>query len=54
MNAQATGYQHRRRKQPQLYALALDLAGPKKVKGRDMDFDDYKYIMVAAKSRTQL
>ncbi|CAE7301732.1 RE1 [Symbiodinium sp. CCMP2592] len=48
LNAQATGYQHRRRKQPQLYALALDLAGPYKVKGRDMDFDDYKYIMVAA------
>ncbi|CAE7708795.1 unnamed protein product [Symbiodinium sp. CCMP2592] len=48
LNAQATGYQHRRRKQPQLYALALDLAGPYKVRGRDMDFDDYKYIMVAA------
>ena len=48
LNAQATGYQHRRHKQPQLYALALDLAGPYKVKGRDMDFDDYKYIMVAA------
>ncbi|OLP98027.1 Retrovirus-related Pol polyprotein from transposon TNT 1-94 [Symbiodinium microadriaticum] len=48
LNAQATGYQHRRRKLPQLYALAVDLAGPYKVKGRDMDFDDYKYIMVAA------
>ena len=48
LNAQATGYQHRRRKQPQFYALALDLAGPYKVAGRDMDFDDYKYIMVAA------
>ncbi|CAE7540315.1 RE1 [Symbiodinium sp. CCMP2592] len=44
----ATGYQHRRRKHPQLYTLALDLAGPFKVSGRDMDFDDYKYIMVAA------
>ena len=48
LNAQATGYQHRRPRQPQLYALALDLAGPYKVAGRDMDFDDYKYIMVAA------
>ena len=48
LNAQATGYQHRRRKHPQLYTLALDLAGPFKVAGRDMDFDDYKYIMVAA------
>ena len=48
MNAQATGYQHRRRKHPQLYSLAMDLAGPFKVHGRDMDFDDYKYLMVAA------
>ena len=29
-------------------ALALDLAGPYKVRGRDMDLDDYKYITVAA------
>eukprot|EP00439_Symbiodinium_sp_Y106_P055092 s3928_g7.t1 len=32
----------------QLYTLASDLAGPFKVAGRDMDFDDCKYIMVAA------
>ena len=48
LNAQATGYQHRRRRHPQLYALALDLAGPYKTAGRDLDFNDYKYIMVAA------
>ena len=48
INAQATGYQHKRRKLPGMYALAVDLAGPFKRKGRDMDFDDYKYIMVAA------
>eukprot|EP00439_Symbiodinium_sp_Y106_P083449 s24_g23.t1 len=29
-------------------ALALDLAGPYKVRGRDIDLDDYKYITVAA------
>ena len=48
INAQATGYQHRRRRHPSMYSMALDLAGPFKVKGRDMDHDDYKYIMVAA------
>ncbi|CAE7753847.1 RE1 [Symbiodinium sp. CCMP2592] len=48
VNAQATGYQHKRRKFPGMYAVAMDLAGPFKKKGRDMDFDDYKYIMVAA------
>ena len=48
LNAQATGYQYRRRRHPQLYSLALDLAGPFKVLGRDMECDDYKYIMVAA------
>ena len=31
-----------------MYTMALDLAGPFKNKGRDMDHDDYKYIMVAA------
>ncbi|CAE7830743.1 TY5A [Symbiodinium sp. CCMP2592] len=45
---EATGYQHKRRKFPGMYAVAMDLAGPFKKKGRDMDFDDYKYIMVAA------
>ena len=48
INAQATGYQHRRRRHPSMYSMALDLAGPFKSKGRDMDHDDYKYIMVAA------
>ncbi|CAE7355869.1 RE2, partial [Symbiodinium sp. KB8] len=48
INAQAYGYQHRRRKMPGLYSVALDLAGPFKQKGRDMEFDDYKYVMVAA------
>ncbi|CAE7033302.1 RE2, partial [Symbiodinium sp. KB8] len=44
----ATGYKHTRRKNPALYSLALDLAGPFKQKGRDMDNEDYKYILVAA------
>ena len=48
INAQATGYKHTRRKNPALYSLALDLAGPFKQKGRDMDNEDYKYILVAA------
>ena len=48
INAQATGYQHRRRKHPTMYTMALDLAGPFKQKGRDMDHEDYRYIMVAA------
>eukprot|EP00439_Symbiodinium_sp_Y106_P005570 s1692_g1.t1 len=48
INAQAYGYKHRRRKMPGLYSLALDLAGPFKQKGRDTEFDDYKYVMVAA------
>ena len=37
INAQATGYQHRRRRHPSMYSMALDLAGPFKVKDRDMD-----------------
>eukprot|EP00439_Symbiodinium_sp_Y106_P017689 s4409_g2.t1 len=48
INAQATGYQHRRRRHPSMYTVALDLAGPFKQKGRDMEHEDYKYIMVAA------
>ena len=48
INAQATGYQHRRRVHPKMYTMALDLAGPFKQKGRDMEHDDYKYLMVAA------
>ncbi|OLP75093.1 hypothetical protein AK812_SmicGene45172 [Symbiodinium microadriaticum] len=48
INAQATGYQHRRRAHPNMFTVAIDLAGPFKQKGRDMDHDDYKYLMVAA------
>ena len=48
INAQASGYQHRRRRHPHLYTVALDVAGPFKTKGRDMEFDDYKYILVAS------
>ncbi|OLP85824.1 hypothetical protein AK812_SmicGene33144 [Symbiodinium microadriaticum] len=48
INAQATGYQHRRRLHPTMFTVAMDLAGPFKQKGRDMDHDDYKYLMVAA------
>ena len=39
INAQATGYQHRRRRHPSMYTVALDLAGPFKQKGRDMEHD---------------
>eukprot|EP00439_Symbiodinium_sp_Y106_P015157 s5414_g2.t1 len=48
INAQATGYQHRRRSHPSLFTVTVDLAGPFKQKGRDMEHDDYKYVMVAA------
>ncbi|CAE7797213.1 RE1 [Symbiodinium sp. CCMP2592] len=48
INAQATGYKHMRRKHPSLYSMALELAGPFKQSGRDMDHEDYKYILVAA------
>ncbi|CAE7357873.1 unnamed protein product, partial [Symbiodinium sp. CCMP2456] len=48
INAQANGYKHRRVKHPSLYTVAFDLAGPYKQKGRSLDRDDYKYIMVAA------
>ena len=48
INAQATGYQHRRRAHPSLYTMAIDLAGPFKQRGRDMEHEDYKYLMVAA------
>ena len=48
INAQANGYQHRRRKHPHLYTVALDVAGPFATKGRDMEFDDYRYMLVAA------
>ena len=48
INAQATGYQHRRRRYPGMFALAVDLAGPFRTKGKDLDFDDYRYAMVAA------
>ncbi|CAE7446981.1 RE1 [Symbiodinium sp. CCMP2592] len=48
INAQATGYHHRRREHPKMFALALDLAGPFRQRGRDLDHEDYRYIMVAA------
>ena len=48
INAQAYGYQHRRRRAAGLYSVALDLAGPFRQRGRYMEHDDYKYIMVAA------
>ena len=48
INAQASGYQHRRRKHPHLYTAALAVAGPFATRGRDMECDDYKYMLVAA------
>ena len=48
VNAQATGHQHRRVPHPTAFTLAVDLAGPFKHKGRDMDFRDYKYLLVGA------
>ncbi|CAE7353790.1 RE2 [Symbiodinium sp. CCMP2592] len=48
INAQANGYQHRRRRHPHLYTVALDVAGPYATKGRDMENEDYKYMLIAA------
>ncbi|CAE7245904.1 GIP [Symbiodinium sp. CCMP2456] len=43
----ALGVQHRRVKCPQMFALAFDLAGPFKEKGRDDKGSGYKYALVA-------
>ena len=48
INAQATGRPHRKGMRRSGFTLAVDLAGPFKHKGRDMDNKDYKYLMVAA------
>ena len=48
INAQATGRPHRRVKQPTGSALAVDLAGPFKHQGRDMNHRDYRYLLVGA------
>ncbi|CAE7214179.1 RE1 [Symbiodinium sp. CCMP2456] len=48
INARATGYQHRRRLHPSMFTVAIDLAGPFKQKGRDMEHEDFRYLMVAA------
>ncbi|OLQ10423.1 Copia protein [Symbiodinium microadriaticum] len=48
INAQANGYQHRRRRHPHLYTLAMDVAGPFVTRGRDMEYDDYKYMLIAS------
>ena len=48
INAQATGKPHRRVARQTGFSLAVDLAGPFKHKGRDMDYRDYRYLMVAA------
>ena len=48
INAQATGKPHRKVMRRSGFTLAVDLAGPFKHKGRDMDNKDYKYLMVAA------
>ncbi|CAE7921355.1 hypothetical protein AK812_SmicGene7008 [Symbiodinium microadriaticum] len=48
INAQASGDQHRRRRHPHLYTVGLDVAGPFVTRGRDMDYDDYKYMLVAS------
>ena len=48
INAQATGRPHRKVARKRGFSLAVDLAGPFKHKGRDMDYRDYRYLMVAA------
>ena len=48
INAQANGYQHRRRRHPHLYTVAMDVAGPFVTRGRDMEYDDYKYMLIAS------
>ena len=48
INPQATGRPHRKVVRRTGYSLAVDLAGPFKHKGRDMDYRDYRYLLVAA------
>ena len=48
INAQATGYKHKRVKSPHLFTVAMDLAGPFVIRGRDLDHNDYKYLLVAS------
>ena len=45
--AGALGLQHRRVKCPSMYALAFDLAGPFKERGKDEKGGGYKYVLVA-------
>ncbi|OLQ14731.1 hypothetical protein AK812_SmicGene1053 [Symbiodinium microadriaticum] len=45
--AGALGLQHRRVKCPSMYALAFDLAGPFKERGKDDKGGGYKYVLVA-------
>ena len=48
LNAQAPGRPHRKVTHPSTSVLAVDVAGPFKHKGRDMDFKDYRYLLVGA------
>ncbi|CAE7242289.1 GIP, partial [Symbiodinium microadriaticum] len=47
VTAGALGLQHRRVKCPSMYALAFDLAGPFKERGKDEKGGGYKYVLVA-------
>ena len=48
VNAQAVGRPHRRVPRPSAFTMAVDIAGPFKHKGRDMDFGDHRYLLVGA------
>ena len=48
VNAQAVGRPHRRIPRPTAFTMAVDIAGPFKHKGRDMDFQDHRYLLVGA------
>ena len=48
VNAQAVGRPHRRVPRPTAFTMAVDITGPFKHKGRDMDFRDHRYLLVGA------
>ena len=48
VKASGTGRQHRRVSTPSSYVISYDVVGPLKECGEDIDFNDYRYALVAA------
>ncbi|CAE7540501.1 RE1 [Symbiodinium natans] len=46
--ASATGRQHKRVETPSAYVISYDVIGPLKECGEDIDYNDYRYALVAA------